>query len=174
MAIDYGAIGSIGSSFLGDLATIREGGAVAGQAKANAANAYRAADFTRRMGALDVVRQTRAASRQLGSIVADASGSGLTQGGSAIDILRSSAQEAALDVGLTRMGTQQATQTFLDRAAGYEAEAKAAKKKKKGGILGAIGGILGGAAGFILGGGPAGAAAGYSIGSGAGSFIGSL
>jgi hypothetical protein len=125
------------------------------------------------VGALDIMGQRRRQHKQLGGIVADASGGGLTQSGSSQDILREATQDAGRDIGLLKMANQEAVTTFLDKAAGYDAAAKAAQKKKKGGILGTIGGVLGGAAGFLVGG-PAGAAAGFSIGSGIGNAVGSL
>ena len=173
MPLELGDYASLGSTFMGNLSTIQAGGAVAGQSRANATGARRGAAFTENVGAIDILGMQRRQYKQLGGMVADASGAGLTQSGSSQDIIREGRRDAGMDIGLSKMANQEAVTTFLDKAAGYDAEAKAAEKKKSSGIGGMIGGVIGGVVGAIYGG-PAGASAGASVGSGAGNFIGGL
>ena len=170
-----GDLGSIGSSFLSNISSIQGANASAAQAKINLKNAQANAVFTRNMTALEILRQNRETYKVIGGTQADVAGNGAAMSGSSLDILRQSVRDAALDVGLVRMQGQQAVNTWLDRAAGYKADYQAAQKKKSGGILGAIGTVIGGAAGFVFSGfNPMGAVAGAQLGGSLGNTVGSL
>lgn len=81
----------------------------------------------------------------LGTESADVAGAGFTQGGSAGDLMRSSANQAALSKQLIENQGQITAQGYAEQANAYEGQASAAQTQSKGqaagGILGAISGI---------------------------------
>lgn len=95
-----------------------------------------------RIKAAQILRQS---TQQIGGERADIAGAGLTQGGSAADLLRSSQSQASLALGLANEQRQINVNGYLQQAASMGAEANAAGVKKKGdvvgGILGAVGAV---------------------------------
>lgn len=108
------------------------------QAKALAANAR----ISRAATKIDVARMQRAGFQQLGNIQASTGASGLKSSGSALDVLRSSASNIAMDTALRR------AQGELDARS---IEMGASQAKAEGGA-GLIGGIVGGATSLLSGG----------------------
>ncbi len=99
----------------------------------------------------------------LGGQRADIAGSGLAASGSALDVIRSSAQQASADKSLLQMQGQINVNALNQQAANFDDQAAAAKKKASGGMFGSILKVAGTIIGGIYGG-PAGAAIGGSLG----------
>lgn len=74
---------------------------------------------------------------------ADIGSSGLAQSGSALNILRSNAQQTALTSGVLGVQGQINEQGYQQQAAAYQSEASAAKSSAKGSMMGSIMGAVG-------------------------------
>lgn len=118
-----------------------------------AAGDRKAADFYGRAAALTGVASglketavTRQVYQTLGGARADVAANGLTQTGSAEDVLRSSAQQGALSKALVSIQGNIDVQSLLAKQADAKAQAAASSG---GGFFGALKGIVGAAAAFI-------------------------
>ncbi len=95
----------------------------------NAIIAQQSADIQR-------VQTEREVYKALGGIQADVGGAGLVMGGSALDIIRASAQQGALAENLVSMQGAINVKGYQQEAASYSAMAKASKASGIGGIIG--------------------------------------
>lgn len=104
----------------------------------NAANISRQnEDLSRQSTAIKLVMQQRDLYRSIGGTQADLAGAGLAQSGSALDILRSSAQEGAMAHQLLQQQGAMDALGYEQEAQGYEAQASAKKKSGIGSLIGA-------------------------------------
>jgi len=81
--------------------------------------------------------------QQIGGAYADVGANGLALSGSALDVIKSSRQNAALDIALMRKQGQINVNDWNSKAAAYDAQAQAAKKAASGGLLKGIIGAVG-------------------------------
>lgn len=103
--------------------------------------------LTQEKTGIDLLRQNRRAYQILGGARADAASNGLKASGSVLDLIRSSAAEAALDSALIQKTGAIEETNWRMKAAEAKAAAKGAKASSSGGLLG---GVLG-AAGSLFG-----------------------
>ena len=94
----------------------------------------------------------RAVNQSLGTTVADVAGAGFTESGSALDILRDSAQQGSLAKSLVNIQGAITENSYAAQAGIYSGEAKAANEQSQAGVVSAIASI-GGAAINLVGGG---------------------
>lgn len=101
--------------------------------------------LTQRSTAIQEQQEQRTITQALGTEQAGVSGVGFTSGGSALDLLRSSAQQGALSKQLIANQGEITAQGFAQQAAAYTGQEQAAQTAAKGqaggGILGAVAGI---------------------------------
>lgn len=144
-------------SFFGDL-----GGAVSdlfgAEGSSDAASAYGEAAkiatsneaLTLRSGEIQEQQEAINITKTIGGEKAATSGAGFSNsGGTATDLLRSSAQQGALSKQLIANQTQITAQGYAQQAAAYEGQQQAAKTQAKGQTAGGIGGILGAVASVV-------------------------
>jgi hypothetical protein len=162
-SFDYGSAFSGAADLLSGVSQLQAGNASAKASQGNAATARANAQLTANSTNLRVMQQQRKAYQVLGGQRADIAGAGLAASGSALDVIRSSAQQASTDKSLIQMQGQIDVNALNGQAQAYDAEAAAAKKKGSGGFFGSILKAVGGIAGGIIGG-PAGAAIGSGLG----------
>lgn len=133
------------------------GGAVSdlfgAQGSSQAAGAYEKAAqialtneaLTRRSTAIQEQQQNIQTYKVIGSENAEVAGAGFTQGGSAGDLLRSSAQQASLSKQLISTQGEINAQGYEQQAQAYEGQAQASKTQAKGqgagGLLNAVAGV---------------------------------
>ena len=133
-------IAALGGALLGGIGSTMQGESNAQASQYNAAVAQRNAVIARDQGEAAAQAQQRAASRQMGSMLANYGASGVqTDSGSPLDVLADSARMAALDNLTIKYNAAL-------RAAGYESESTLenarAKTSRTSGILGAGSNIL--------------------------------
>lgn len=129
----------------------------AGYARANAEEVGKFADqnavWTKNAADINILRQQREMFQKIGGAYSDVAGNGLAFSGSALDVIKSSKANAALDVAVMQQNSgrdifkiqQQGrmdVNDWLQKAESYDAQATAAKQAAKGS---ALGGILGAA-----------------------------
>jgi hypothetical protein len=140
---------SLAGSLIGGFGKKKAGDAAAKAATANALLAEEGARITEAGTTLDLSRMTRAGFKTQGAIQAGAGASGLKTSGSALDVLRSSAANIALDKQLRGMQGALDAMGYKSRAIDYRAQAAGAKAE---GNAGLAQGILKGASGLLSGG----------------------
>ena len=143
-----GAI-SMAGSLIGGLFGKKGGDAAAKVATQNALLAEEGARLTEAGTALDLTRMTRAGFQTQGAIQASAGASGLKTSGSALDVLRSSAANIALDKQLRGMQGALDAIGYKSKANDYRAQAAGAKAQ---GNASLVQGVLGGASKLLSGG----------------------
>lgn len=121
------------------------GNAAAAGSKAAAAGYFKAADLTKTETALKETALNRQIYQTIGGGIADVAASGLNLGGSAADLLRSSAAQGALSKGLVQLQGDITASSYT--AQGQQALATA-KSQSGGGIFGLLKGVVG-AAGLL-------------------------
>jgi hypothetical protein len=151
---------SAASSLLGGYADLKAGNASAKVLRGNADTMRTNAELTANSTSLRVMQQQRKAYQVLGGQRADIAGAGLAASGSALDVIRSSAQQSSVDKSLIQMQGQIDVNSMTRQAQNYDAQAKAAQKAGKASFFGSIGKILG-----TIVGGPIGGDIGGSLGS---------
>lgn len=137
-------IGGIGD-FVGGLQSAKGYYAAANYAQANAR-------LTGQLTNVNVDRFDRQFQQVQGGTRADVAASGLKMSGSALDIIRSNAQEASLDRSLIQLKGQMDINDFMAQSAQYNAQAHAAETKGTGGLLKGILGFVGAVAAPFTGG----------------------
>jgi len=137
------ALGAIGG-LIGGIGKKKANNAAAKAATENALLAEQGEKLTRAGTALDLTRMTRAGFRTQGSISAAAGASGLKTSGSALDVLRDSASNIALDKQLRGMQGELDAQGYKAKANDYRAQAAGLKAQKP-----IIGSVLSGAASIL-------------------------
>lgn len=150
----------------GDIASLVTGvGGAVGALFGAEGNAAQAADFT---GAANLATQNaqlaaastriqetqtvRAVNQSLGTTQADVAGAGFTMSGSALDLMKSSAQQGSLAASLVNIQGAMNENSYAAQAGAYTGEATAAKEANKAGTVNAIaslGGALIGNAGQL-------------------------
>jgi hypothetical protein len=149
-AIDYsGMFSNVGSGVsgffqgLGDQAKA-QGDRLEGQRYEEAAGlADLNAAFTVQSEALQEFQAGRAAEQTIGSIHADVAASGFTEGGSALDILRDSANQAALQGAVLKQQGLITEAGYQEQAASYRIMADAANKAASAEDTAAMGSFIG-------------------------------
>lgn len=151
----------------GDIASFVSGvGGAVGALFGAEGNAAQAADFT---GAANLATQNaqlaaastriqeaqtvRSVTQSLGTTQADVAGAGFTMSGSALDLLKSSAQQGSLAASLVNIQGAMNENSYAAQAGAYAGEATAAKEANKAGTVNAIaslGGALLGNAGALV------------------------
>ena len=101
-------------------------------------------------GEITSIRLRREAYRTIGGQGADIAASGFSLGGSGMDILRSSAADAALDFAISSTQTSIDQNALFAEAIGYNAQASQSETKAKGGFLSGIIGGIGAIASFAF------------------------
>lgn len=141
-----GVLGGAVSDLFGGVAGLSEAGAYQKAATIAGQNVGLEQTST----ALQETALARQAYQTISASKASVAGAGFAAGGSAGDILRSSAQQAALAKGITGVQGAITEAGFAQQAAAYSGQAAAAKTKGAGGIFGgllqgglAIGSLLG-------------------------------
>lgn len=144
MADFGGALGSIGgavSDLFGASGSSKAAGAYTKAADIATSNAQ----LTERSTAIQTQQQEQQTYKVLGTEQAATAAAGFTMGGSALDLLRSSTQQAALSKELIQNQGEITAQGYQQQAAAYQGQAQAAKEQAKGqgagGILGAVAGV---------------------------------
>jgi len=127
------AIGGAVSDLFGAFGSFQQAGALSKASKAS----YENADITRRSTAIELAQKDQEVFRVVGAQQAATAAAGFTTGGTAGDLLRMSAQQAALSEQLIQ------NQGELT-ARGYEAEGASQKSQQKASNAAGIGGIVGG------------------------------
>lgn len=125
-------------SLVGGVTDFFAGNAEAKGAKAAAGYYTQAAQITEQETGIKAIQQGRQLYQVQGAAEAQIGASGLASSGSAADILRSNAQQGSMDKSLIEQQGRIQEQAYLGQAASANAEAKAAKSKGKGGLLGGI------------------------------------
>lgn len=142
MAIDWGGIGGgVGSIFSG-IGQMQAGKAAAKGYQASAASLREAARLTKISTGLQLLQADREIYKVQGGARADAAANGLTLSGSALDVIRSNAQQGGLQKAVLGLQGQIEYTSLIGQAQMAEAQAKASKKGGKGGIGGIIGGAV--------------------------------
>lgn len=149
-------IGAIGSSVLGAVGAMQEAGAKAAAAETNA----NIADYNKqvadrnRVATLDAANQEieakkRESNRALGSIRAAYGASGLSLGGSPLDVLEDTATEYSLDIAKIRYKGEVKAIGYKDEATNFAMKAQLARMEassaRAAGPISAIGKLFGGA-----------------------------
>lgn len=149
MAFDFGGFGSgVGSIFSG----IGAMGAAKAEAKgyaASAASLREAARLTKISTGLQLLQADREIYKVLGGARADTAANGLAASGSALDVIRASAQQGGLQKAVTGLQGKIEYTSLIGQAEMAEAQAAASKKSGKGGIGSIIGGVASVAGAFI-------------------------
>ena len=133
-----GAVGSIFGA-IGDFQEARGYQKAAGYAELNAKE-------TEAMTKLQVQQAGRQIYQTIGGQVSDVAGAGLAEGGSAVDLLRSSMEQGALQKQLIETQGSINARGFEEQASAYNAQADAANMAGAGGVAS---GILQGIGAFI-------------------------
>lgn len=94
--------------------------------------------LTKRSTAIQAQQQDISTFKVLGTETADVAGAGFTQGGSAGDLLRSSAQQAALSKQLIVNQGNITAQGYQQQAAAYEGQEQASKTQAAGQGIGGL------------------------------------
>lgn len=105
--------------------------------------------LTKRSTAIQAQQSDIQTFKALGTETADVSGAGFTQGGSAGDLLRSSAQQAALSKQLIVNQGNITAQGFEQQAAAYKGQEKAANTQSEGQGIGGLLSIASAAIAFL-------------------------
>jgi hypothetical protein len=149
MPIDSTFFSNIGSGVggffqgLGDQAKA-EGDRLEGQAYQEAAGlADLNAQFTVQSEALQEFQANRTAEKTIGGVRADVAASGFTEGGSALDILRDSANQAALQGAVLKQQGLITEAGYQEQAASYRIMAEAANKAASAEDTASFGSFLG-------------------------------
>lgn len=133
--LNFGKIGSIGSNIGGAVGDIfaAEGDKAEAQNYELAAQLARSnAFFSEKMTKIREVQQQREVSQVLGAQQAAYAGGNIAESGSAMDVMRSSAQQGALQYGvLAEQGAMQEA-SYNEQAQAYETMASAARKSAEG------------------------------------------
>lgn len=146
MAVDFGGIGSgIGSIFSG-IGQMQSAKATAKGYQASAASLREAARLTKISTGLQLLQTDREIYKVIGGAKADVAASGLAASGSALDVIRASAQQGGLQKAVVGLQGQIEYTSLIGQAQMAEAQAKAAKSGGKGGI----GSIISGAASVAM------------------------
>jgi len=106
-------------------------------------SAYKSADITRSSTKIQLQQQDIQTYKILGTENADVAGAGFTSGGSAGDLMRMSAQQAALSSQLISNQGEITAGGFEAQGASYKAQQKAANAQGEGQVVGGILGLVG-------------------------------
>lgn len=131
---------------LGGITGFMAGNAAASGYKTAASIAQSNARLTAASTGLQVLQQQRQAYQVLGGQKRDVAAAGLANSGSALDVMRSSARDAAINEAVTNEQGQINVNDYLAKSSEYSAEATASQDKGTGGLLG---GILGAASAVL-------------------------
>ncbi len=145
LALALGAVGLVGGLVKGIFGKKGADASAAAFAK-NAQMSRENANIVRAGTALDMERLARAGAKAAGSISAGAGASGLKTSGSALDVLRESATQNALDRQLRGYQGALEARGYEQQAISQDAQAKGAKAEGKASLFG---GILGGATSLL-------------------------
>lgn len=103
--------------------------------------------LTNRSTAIQEQQEQRQITQAIGTEQTDVAGAGMTSGGSASDLMRSSLQQGALSKQLIANQGEITAQGYAYQSSAYTGQAKAASAQSKGdtagGILGIVGGLFG-------------------------------
>ncbi len=130
--------GAVGDLFgaIGDFAESAGYSQAAGYAEQNAQN-------QKMIGEVQAQAETRQANQIIGTGETNAAGNGLTEGGSALYILRNSQQQKGLQVGMTNLQTQINVNQDMAQAAADNAMASSTQTAGIGGLVGGALSLLG-------------------------------
>lgn len=138
-----GAVGSI----IGGIGKKKQAKAQKKAAKFNAKLAARNAEIIRERTDINLTRLNQETIRATGGAVAGFSKGGVEISGSALDVLRETARNSALDASLIKKQGEIDENAFLSQAKGFTSEAKQAKTAGQigfaSGIVSAAGSLLG-------------------------------
>lgn len=123
---------------LGGITGFMAGNAAAGGYKTAASMAQNNAQLSAASTQLKLVRQRRQAFQALGGQQRDVAAAGLANSGSALDVMRSSARDAALDSALINEQGQINVNDYLAKSSEYTAQANASEDSGTGDLLGGI------------------------------------
>lgn len=137
MADFSGGFGYIGGA-VNDLFSMGGHNRAAGGLDRAAALADQSGDLSVYAGKIKVRQVQREAYKIIGGQEADVAGAGFTSGGSAMDLLRSSTQEAALAAGVTKMNAAIDTNDFRAQAQSYRDQAAQQRQAAQGDMWGTI------------------------------------
>lgn len=130
----FGAVGGAVSDLFGGIAGFQEAGAYTKAATIARQNEALAGTSTQ----LQEYMAARQAYQTISGQKAEVAGAGFQGGGSAGDLLRSSASQAAIQKGAIQTQGAITQLGFEQQAQAYEGQAQAAQTKGSGGILGGI------------------------------------
>lgn len=147
-SIDFGGLGGAVSSIFGGIGTLK--GAKAFQVSAQFAQkaaqyATENATIAESTGRIQKLQAQRQIEQAIGGEQADVAAAGFRNSGSALDLMRQSAEQGSLtkalignQTAINVRGYQEEAQGKLAEAASYQAQASAAKTSGIGGIIGGI------------------------------------
>lgn len=134
MTTDYGLLGGAVNDLFGGVAGLSEGAAYSKASQLASQNAQLAGVSTK----LAETQAAREAYKTISGQKAEVSGAGFAAGGSAGDLLRSSAQQSAQTQGALQLQGAITQTGFEQQSAAYQGQAAAAKAKGAGGILSGV------------------------------------
>jgi hypothetical protein len=140
---DFGTLitdlGGAASSLFGAEGNSAQAQSFQGAADLATQNAQLAATSTR----IQETQTARSVAMSLGTTQADVAGAGFTMSGSALDLLKSSAQQGSLAKSLVNIQGAINENSYAAQAGAYSGEAAAAKEASKAGMIGAIASVGG-------------------------------
>jgi len=137
LALALGAVGAVGGLIKGIFGK-KSADASAKAFAQNATLSRENAGIVRAGTALDLERLSRAGAKAAGTISAGAGASGLKSSGSALDILRDSTTQNALDRQLRGMQGAIEARGYEQQAVSYDAQAAGAKAEGKASLFGGV------------------------------------
>lgn len=149
MADFQSGFGFIGGA-VGDLFSAGGRREAAGGLDKAAALAEKSAELTEYAGKIKTVQTAREAYRVIGGQRADVAAAGFAEKGSALDLLRSSSQEAALALGLVKTQANIDKNDFIAMAANYRSQAQQQRTAAQGDFFGGAIKAIAGIASFFL------------------------
>lgn len=136
------SIGGFGSGLGGIASGVGQLFAAGGYKKAAELEQQNAA-FTARVTGIQEQQQQREAFMAMGATEAAVGGAGFSLAGTALDLLKNSAQQASLEKNMIAVQGQIEENAYLAKAAEYSGMASASKASGIGGIIGGIAGVAG-------------------------------
>lgn len=129
---------SIAGDLLGGVTSLTSGNTAAKGYQASASGARANAGLAGEASAISILQKQREVNQVIGGAYADVGANGLALSGSALDVIKSSKSNAALDIALMRKQGQMNVNDWNSKAAAYDAQASAAKSSGGGGFLGGL------------------------------------